>query len=70
MEGAIESGKITSNYILDKYNKPNIYHYKHDNPFYIKLIQSLDNILYKLNFPNIFYILLIVLIMIIYQIYS
>ena len=43
MEGAVESGKITANYILDKYNKPNIEHYKHDAPSYIKLIQYIDN---------------------------
>jgi uncharacterized protein with NAD-binding domain and iron-sulfur cluster len=66
MEGAIESGKITANYILDKYNKPNITLFKHyDNPFYIKIIQNIDNILYKLNLPNIiilFTLLIIVLI--------
>ena len=30
MEGAIENAKITANYILDKYNKQNIKHYKHN----------------------------------------
>ena len=53
MEGAIESGKITANYILDKYNKHNVEHYKHDVPFYIQVIQYIDNILYKLYLPNI-----------------
>ena len=62
MEGAIESGKITANYILDKYNKPNVTLFKHyDNPFYIKLIQYIDNILYKLNLPNIITTLIIVI---------
>ena len=62
MEGAIESGKITANYILDKYNKPNIYYFKHnDNPFYIKLIHYIDNILYKLCLPNIITLLIIVI---------
>ena len=62
MEGAIESGKITANYILNKYNKPNVKLFKHnDNPFYIKLIQYIDNILYKLNLPNIFTLLIIVI---------
>jgi len=36
--GAIESGKITANYILDKYNKPNIKHYKYTEPVCIFLI--------------------------------
>jgi len=61
MEGAIESGKITSNYILDKYNKPHIEYYKHDAPFYIKLVQYIDNILYKLYLPNIINLLIILL---------
>jgi len=63
MEGAIESGKITANYILDKYNKPHIKHYKHDDPFYIKLIQYVDNILYKFYLPNIIKLLLIVIVL-------
>ena len=61
MEGAIESGKITANYILDKYNKPNIVHYKHDEPFYIKFFQYIDNILYKLYLPNIINLLIILI---------
>ena len=61
MEGAVESGKITANYILDKYNKPNIQHYKHDAPFYIKFIQYIDNILYILYLPNIINLLLILI---------
>ena len=65
MEGAIESGKITANYILDKYNKPNIEHYKHDANFYIKLIQYVDNILYKLYLPNIINLLLILILILI-----
>jgi uncharacterized protein with NAD-binding domain and iron-sulfur cluster len=65
MEGAIESGKITANYILDKYNKPNIEHYKHDAPFYIKFIQYIDNILYKLYLPNIINLLIIIILILI-----
>ena len=61
MEGAIESGKITANHILDKYNKSNIEHYKHDDPCYIKLIQYIDNILYKLSLPNIINLLIILI---------
>ena len=65
MEGAIESGKITANYILDKYNKPNV---KHNEPLYIKLIQYIDNILYKFYLPNIINLLIIlILIFILYK---
>lgn len=71
MEGAIESGKITANYILDKYNKPNVTLFKHyNNPFYIKLIQYIDNILYKLNIPNIIILFtLVIIIILFYSIY-
>jgi len=69
MEGAIESGKITANYILDKYNKPNIKHYKHTDPFYIKLIQYIDNMLYKLYLPNITNVLIILIILILILFY-
>ena len=65
MEGAIESGKITANLILDKYNKPNTEYYKHSDPFYIKLIQKIDNILYKMYLPNIINILLLCIVIII-----
>ena len=62
MEGAIESGKITANYILDKYTKPRTEHYKHNDPFYIKVIQYIDNILYAMYAPNIINVLIIVMI--------
>jgi uncharacterized protein with NAD-binding domain and iron-sulfur cluster len=63
MESAIESGKITTNNILDKYKKLNVNHYKHNDPFYIKLIQYIDNILYKLSLPNIFKLFIIIIIL-------
>jgi uncharacterized protein with NAD-binding domain and iron-sulfur cluster len=69
MEGAIESGKITANYILDKYNKPNIKHYKHHDPSYIKQIQCIDNVLYKLYLPNIMTLLITVILIFILYIY-
>jgi uncharacterized protein with NAD-binding domain and iron-sulfur cluster len=71
MEGAIESGKITANYILDKYNKPHIKHYKHNDPSYIKPIQYIDNILYMLYLPNILNIILVfIVILLLYIINS
>ena len=65
MEGAVESGKITSNYILKKHNKSKIVHYKHTDSYYIKLVQNIDNILYKLKLPNIFIILIMIIIILI-----
>jgi uncharacterized protein with NAD-binding domain and iron-sulfur cluster len=62
MEGAIESGKITTNYILQKYKKQQIYHYKHSDSKFIKLFQYLDNFLYTLYLPNILFTILIVFI--------
>ena len=61
MEGAIESGKITANHILDKYHISNVEYYKHDFPLYIKLIQHIDNFFYKLYLPNILTLLLILI---------
>ena len=55
MESAVESGKITANYILDKYNKPNIEHYKHEAAFYIKCIQNIANVMIIVIFIFILY---------------
>jgi uncharacterized protein with NAD-binding domain and iron-sulfur cluster len=71
MEGAIESGKITSNLILDKYKKEKIIHYKHSDPLFFRLIQKLDNILYMMYLPNIGYLLIVlILLLIVYVIYK
>jgi len=64
MEGAIESGKITANHILNKYNKQTIEHYKHTDSFFIRIIQNIDNLLYKLYLPNIFIVLVVVLVVV------
>jgi uncharacterized protein with NAD-binding domain and iron-sulfur cluster len=72
MEGAVESGKIVSNIILDKYNKPNTYIYKHNLNSKYKLFNLLDDILYKFNLPNILdtliFIILIIILIITYKI--
>jgi len=66
MESAIESGKITANTILNKYNKPIIEYYKHNDPSYIKLFKHMDNILYKLHLPNIInFVILVILILVV-----
>ena len=54
MEGAVESGKIVSKLISDKYKKGDIVLYNHDNdPFIIKAFQFLDNMLYYFYLPNL-----------------
>ena len=74
MEGAIESGKITANLILDKLNERPIRYYKHEDPWLILAIQRLDNILYNANLPNISILLLllcaIMITRIVYYIYK
>ena len=62
MEGAVESGKITSNYILDKYNLKNIKSYTHNDPSFLNIFKKIDNILYEINLPNILNIIIILLI--------
>jgi uncharacterized protein with NAD-binding domain and iron-sulfur cluster len=49
MEAATESGKIIANHILTKYNYDKCYHYVFKNKFFFKL----DDLLYKMNLPNI-----------------
>jgi len=71
MEGAVESGKITSNLILDKYDKEKIEHYQHIDPLVIRILQNVDNGLYKLNLPPLFNVIIfIVILLIIYAIYK
>jgi hypothetical protein len=65
MESAIESGKITANYILDKYHQTGVEYFKHHEPLYIRLIQYIDNILYKLYLPNILNLTILLIILLI-----
>lgn len=68
MEGAVESGKITSNLILDKYNEENIEYYQHLDPLVLRILQKLDNILYIFKLPPLFIVIIILLIYILYKI--
>ena len=64
MEGAVESGKITSNLILDKYKKDRCSLYKHESKPIIKMLSKIDNLLYKLHFKNLLIeIILIILLL-------
>jgi hypothetical protein len=67
MESAIESGKICSNLILNKYNKEKTYIYTHQSNCLIKFLKLLDNILYDLRLPNI--IDMIIILIIVYLLY-
>lgn len=62
MESAVESGKIISNEILNKYNKEKCYLYKHESGAIIKLLGHFDDILYDMNLPNILDILIVLII--------
>lgn len=68
MESAVESGKITSNLILDKYNKERCYYYKHQSIPIVQMLSKLDNVLYKMHFKNlVIEIILIILFIFIYE---
>ena len=63
MESTVESGKITSNMILEKYNKKKAYLYSHsEKNEIIKTIQKMDDFLYSVGLPNIIDVLFIIVI--------
>ncbi len=67
MESACESGKITANLILKKYNKKKAFIYKHKKPSYLSFTEFMDDILYKYKLPNIlFFIFCVVILLILY----
>ncbi len=65
MEGAIESGKIASNHLLEKYQLAPIYRYQHNDPLAMKYIQFLDDGLYKLGLPNLIDIIIVLIIIVV-----
>ena len=65
MEGAVESGKVVSNYISHKYNKGYVHVYKHLDPGYFKLFKYIDDIVYKFHLPNIVDIVLLFVVILI-----
>lgn len=68
MEGAVESGKIVSNLILEKYDLEKTYLYVHIGAFIFRIFQWLDVILYAIGLPN-FNIIHVFLILIIISLY-
>jgi len=67
MEGAVESGKIVADLISKKYNTRAINLFTHKDPEYFNILKSIDDVLYKLNLPNI--IDLLIYLIIFYVIY-
>lgn len=53
MEGAAESGKLTSNLILNKYQLPQTYIFTHQKTLPQKLLSKTDQLLYSIGLPNI-----------------
>lgn len=70
MEGSVESGKIVSNHILDKYNLEKTYKYTHMSSLLFRIIQMIDNILYVLYLPNILDLFIITCSLIIIKLFS
>lgn len=63
MEGAVESGKLTSNIVLAKYGRKKALISHHTDNIFIRLFQKIDNILYYLNFPNVIITLAVITIL-------
>jgi len=65
MEGAVESGKLTSNHILKKYKLQECTIFQFEMPHIIKTIGKIDDVLYTLYLPHILDTLLLIVICII-----
>lgn len=65
MESASESGKITANILLSKYKKKLAYLHNHQSKIFIKPLKLIDDMLYKLNLPNILDIIIILIFVVI-----
>lgn len=66
MEGATESGILTSNLVLGKYNLPRASIVNHNDPLWAEPLKQIDNLLYSSNGPSVFTILIIILLVFIY----
>jgi hypothetical protein len=63
MESAAESGKLACLKLLKKANiSNNIYYYEHKFNFILRFLHKIDDILYKINFPNLFIVIIILII--------
>ena len=68
MEGAIESGKIISNLILDKYKLEKAFVYEHTGSKFLMPIKMFDDMLYRVGLPQAIDVLtyIVVIIIIVY----
>ena len=64
MESAVESGKIMTNTILQKYTMEPVYQYVHKQNWIIDYISRVDNVLYEYHLPNILQMALMLLIIV------
>jgi len=65
MEGAVESGKMVSNCILNKYNIPECNLFTFKIPLIINNICKIDDIFYNLNLPHFIDLLVMVIVIVI-----
>ena len=69
MESATESGKITSNELLDKYNKDKAKIYTHKSLIFFIILQKIDDLLYYLYLPQLVdCIIILIILLILYKI--
>lgn len=69
MESATESGKITSNVLLNKYNKKEAKIYTHKSLLFFIILQKIDDILYYLYLPQLIdCIIILTILFILYKI--
>jgi len=69
MESATESGKITSNELLKKYNKDKAKLYTHRSLIFFIILQKIDDLLYYLYLPQLVdCIIILVVLFILYKI--
>ncbi len=62
MESAVESGIITANKVLNKYKKQSVVHYKHLDLHFMKNLQTIDNVLYDAQLPNVLNMMLVLIV--------
>lgn len=64
VEGAVESGYITTNKLLSKIKIKEIDYYKHERPGFFKLFNIIDKLLYNFDLPSVLNIIIFIFIII------
>ncbi|HSA76142.1 MAG TPA: FAD-dependent oxidoreductase [Nitrosarchaeum sp.] len=70
MEGAVESGKMAANCVLEKYNAPLSGIHIHNSPKWMSAFHVPDSALYNMKAPHILVICAIIIMIVMYVIYS